>query len=98
MSIVIEPGANTGVGDFCISKFLEMSEDLLSFFLLGSFAGVVEIICDVNTGHCQFWPKGITGLPLRKILDAEENLNRVDLFVFEEPAIGCWWSPMTRLE
>ena len=53
-AIVDEPVGNTNVGDLCVSKFLEMCEQQLSFFLLGCFASGVKIVFGMGHGHYQF--------------------------------------------
>jgi len=58
-SVKDEPVGNTKVCSLCVSKFLEMGEYLLSFFLLGSFVCVMKIAYSMNFGHCQFRLKGM---------------------------------------
>jgi len=52
LSVRDEPVGNATVCSLYISKFLEVGEDSLSFFLLGSFACVLEIVYGINFSHC----------------------------------------------
>lgn len=46
LPICNEPTCDASIGDCCLSEFLEMGEDLCPRLFPGSFACVVEIICD----------------------------------------------------
>lgn len=96
LSIVDEPVGDTGTRGLRVSKFLEVSEYLLSFFLFGSFACVMKIVYGIGPSQYQFQLRGIVqgGSPLRKVFPARENLNRWDFPVFDSPAVKYWPSPM----
>lgn len=85
----------TEVRGLRISKFLEMGEYQLSFFLPGGFVCVMKIVYGMSHGHYQFRLKdAMSRSPLRKVFPARENLNCWIFSVFEGPAICCWSFPM----
>ena len=57
-STVVKPVDDTDVRDLRVSKFFDVCEYLLPFFLPGSLVCVLKVVYGINLGHCQFQLEG----------------------------------------